>query len=268
MPDPILSLPAMQPIRFARDITAKGMDIIVGFPTRLFETCAKGKAHEPTLPQACTIARALRYADILPLMGVDNIHDVVTGTDLHDDLDVWMSGLTLPLRFAIRLARHFGLADPARLMEISPVDQEIWSIVASGERTPGMSTCPWCSATVGDGGHKRTCLPGMLYHPRNLGISVIGQKPHTRKPNTRQQGNSAPARSLKVIRKARGVKQIAAARLLDVHPSYFARLEQLRDPLRHELAVTLGTIWKLPSGLFYEPPGQLPGSVKLSGTLT
>jgi len=233
-------------------ITYKQLAAITRIPldrVAALESKSKDKACEPWLDEAVLIAQALGMATIVPLISTLSLREIDTGFDVQDDLDVWRTGCRLPLRFGLRLALRFGFADPIHLVPPQPVYREIWRI-AGEERN---NACPWCKAPiVGEQGHLPTCLPALLYGARDAPISTIGVMPKPRRPHTRREG-SRLAPGLAPLRARLGLTQEEFANEIGKHPQYYARLEQLRDPLTQDLAEKIGALFKVPLTEVYIP---------------
>lgn len=243
MSSPIVTLTASKPTRVAIGLTDKVLARITGIPQKrlaVLESLNDRIAEEPWLDEAYQIACALNVPGIMNLIDTaPKITDVDWGFDPQDDLDVWRTDVKLPLRFAARLAIRFGFDDPidiVRLSKTAPAAKEVWSIVASGERslTPGI--CPWCrSGIVGTAGHLPTCLPHIMWGPRDTPWQGLGVLPKPRRHGTRSAG-SRPGKGLKRLRLRFGRTQSQMATIISRHPNYWSRLETLQDPLNADLA--------------------------------
>lgn len=210
---------------------------------KALESTNPHKAEEPWLDEAYCIAKVLG-APTLDLLvgGTVDLYELAGDDDPHDALEVWRTGVRLPLRFGIRLGRIFGM-DPLGLLDIPPIVWQLGRVTASGERTGGI--CPWCvQPIVGDTGHLPTCALGNLYHSRTVDPATLGVAPRPRKAGTRTTG-SKRAPGLKRLRERLGVTQEVFASSISKHPAYYARLEQLRDPLNTNLAELICATYKV-----------------------
>lgn len=256
MADKILTLAYAKTLRESRQPTSRGkllrgitdaqLAALSGIGLariKVLESMNVHKAEEPWLDEACAIARVLGVPYVAQLIGRDAVlADIEVNDDPYDDLEVWRTGVKLPLRFGIRLGRRFGI-EPLQLLTIPAIVWEFGIIAASGERTSG--ACPWCNGTiVGGAGHLPTCTMGALFAPRDLPVSTIGVPPYPEKPGTRAQG-SKRAPGLKRLREGLGITQEQFAASIGKHPAYYARLEQGRDPLNTNLARLICAIYKV-----------------------
>lgn len=247
---PIITLRGIKPRRqtYSPDLTPKHMAAMTGIALPkliLLESLNLHKAIEPWLSEAFVICQVLR-CDLMTAIGgtVNFLHEIDTGFDLQDDLDVWRTGVPLPLRFGIRLAQRFGLDDPFELYRCRPqMDRQIMDVLLTGERTDG--TCPWCrEPVVGGADHLDTCLPAILYQPRNAHLSTIGTAPKPNKPHVRR-GGSRMAPGLAVLRARLGTTQEVMAASLGIVGTTYYRLEKLRDPLTLTLAEKISALYKV-----------------------
>lgn len=269
MSSPILTLAAAKRYRENRGLTPKQLAAITTIPVKrvkVLESLNVHLAEEPWMDEARAIGRALGVEGVLPLLGAASLDVLDLGFDLNDDLDCWRTGCRLPLAMACRLALRFGLSDPFELYHREPIYRQIWSTVATGERTPAPGTCPWCMATiVGDAGHLDTCLPANLWGPRDQPILSLGVPPRPRKPGRRRFGSKA-APGLQAFRESRGTTQDTFAASIGLHPNYYARLEQGRDKLTLEMADKIGALYKIDPMILYAPPAA--DAAEVSGSLT
>lgn len=256
MPSPIITLAAAKTIRetrvpsirgkLRRGITDTQLAVLADLPparVKVLESMNAHKAEEPWLDEAWAIARVLGVGSIEALIGgTTDLDKLDLGFDAHDELEVWQTGVRLPLRFGIRLGLRFGI-EPLQLVNIPPMIWQLGITTASGERTGG--ACPWCvQPVVGGAGHLPTCTMGQLYHPRDLPVSVLGVPPRPRKPGIKDHG-SKRAPGLRRLRDRLGVTQEVFARSIGKSPAYYARLEQLNDPLNTRLAEVICATYKV-----------------------
>ncbi len=232
--------------KLLRGITDAQLSALTRIPLtriKVLESLNPNKAEEPWLDEAYCIAKTLGVPMIEMLIGgTTNLAELVADDDPHDALEVWRTGVRLPLRFGIRLGLIFGM-EPLGLLDIPPIVWQLGRTTASGERTSGI--CPWCiQPVVGDAGHLPTCTLGNLYHSRTVDPSTLGVAPTPRKPGVRTQGSkSAPG--LKRLRERLGVTQEVFAGSIGRHPAYYARLEQMHDPLNNQLAQHICAIYRV-----------------------
>jgi DNA-binding XRE family transcriptional regulator/DNA-binding Xre family transcriptional regulator len=247
---PIISLRGAKALRIsaARDINAKQMSRLTGISLQrltLLESLNVHKAEEPWLAEAYAICRALR-CDLMTAIGgtVDRLADIDTGYDLQDPIDVWRTGVPLPLRYGIRMAVRFGLDDPFELYRCRPqLEKQIMEVFLAGERTSGI--CPWCiQPLVGAAGHLDTCLPAILYQPRDAHMVTIGTAPKPWKPHV-ARGGSKFAPGLLAVRERAGVTQEVFAGSIGIAGTTYYRLEKMRDRLTITLATRISSIYKV-----------------------
>lgn len=233
--------------KLLRGITDAQLSALTGIPLtriKVLESMNASKAEEPWLDEAYRIAKALGVPMLEQLIGgVVDLSALIADDDPYDALEVWRTGVRLPLRFGIRLGAIFGM-DPLGLLDIPPIVWQLGRIIASGERTGGL--CPWCiQSIVGSAGHLPTCTLGHLYHPRDVDPATLGVAPMPRKPGVRTLG-SKRAPGLKRLRERLGITQERMAHSIGKHPAYYARLEQLRDPLNTQLAALICATYRVP----------------------
>lgn len=223
---PILTLIHMKSLRVAAGISAPQMAKLSAIPRArisVLESRASDVAEEPWFDEAVTIARSLGCAGIRPLIGVVDLHDIPLGYDPLDPVDAWRSGVRLPLSTACRIAVRTGLPDPLDLDVPLPFRQA-WQILARGERYA--QTCSWCGVASHAGEpHLPTCWMNNLLGPRNIPLSDLGSAPRTRRPGRRRIATTL-GKGLRRTRERLGVTQERIATAVELHPAYYAKLEQ------------------------------------------
>lgn len=229
---------------------------------KVLESRSKDVAEEPWLDEAEKIGRVLGMG-VCELIDTpcSRIDELDTGFDAQDAIAVWRTGARLPLRFGIRLAVLFGMDDPFELLRITPTHKRIWATLEKGERLGEPGICPYCAAAiVGGAGHFPSCLPSILWGPRDQHLSTIGVRPHPLKPHVRR-GGSHLAPGLKPLRERLGLTQEEMARSLGIALSTYYRVEKLHDKLTQVLAekvaltygVTVPDLWGVPD----QPPAPI-----------
>lgn len=266
MSEEIITLKAAKRLREgSRGVTDKHMAKLTGIDHRRIVKLESLNAHvaeEPWLTEAKAIADVLQVP-FMELIGQSDgrLEDIDTGYDLQDELDVWRTGVPLPLRFAIKLAVRFELDSPFDLLDIRPVYQRIWSTLEYGERLGAPGICPYCSAAlVGSVGHFPSCVPSMLFGRRNAHMVTIGTAPKPRKPH-KARGGSKPALGLKALRDRLGLTQEAMAASIGIAGTTYYRIEKLHDKLTIDKAEKIAALYKVGLDVLYQPP-------MLSGDLT
>jgi len=236
------------------------------------------RACEPWLWEAHMLARVLGVDDIATLIGTP-IADITTHEAIHRDIDIWRSGVPLPLTTAIRLTKRFGLADPIDLHDIAtlrgrnPILRETWETLASGERLAalgGQAGCPWCMQPITAGAdHLDTCVPANLWGPR--GRDIEGIHPETirpRSPGKQVLGNSHYAPGLRAVRHKALKTRTQMADTLGISLGHYSKLEGCKAKLPYDLAVKIGHIFSVRPLDLTSPPGpaETVGSSDNEGT--
>lgn len=267
-----LILANLKMTREAAGITAKQLSHITGIPHKRMlrlETKTIRNALEPTLTEAALISRVLNTGGIRPLLADMDLRNLPLDFDPRPDIDVWRTGCELPLTTACRLTLKFGLTDPIQLYDAHhvvvdehgtasttssrPLLAQLWSIVATGERTRAPGTCPWCAADIATGAaHLDTCIPNNLFHPRNLDVrETIGIAPHPRLPGVNRAG-AQRAHGLKRLRLARpGTTQAAMAASIGMNPGNYAQIENGARGLSKRLAEQIAAIYRIDPNELY-----------------
>lgn len=265
----ILYLARLKQVRLACNITNEQLGRIAKVPHQrviALETRDRHRREEPWLDEARDLCRATSSTllDVLE-QGYTSWREIDVGYDAVPALDVWACGVRLPLRYGLRLAKAFDLADPFELLDDHPMLDLIWTTLASGGRGGATRTCPMCDAgIVGEAGHFPSCTLANLMLPRDAHISLIGAAPRPFKAHKRRGGSRA-APGLKYLRAKLGYTQQEMADLLGIQKSSYYRLEAMKDNLTPERADAIAITFKVPVVELYTLPG--PGS-ELSGNLT
>lgn len=224
---------------------------------RISELCSKNdlRRPEPWLWEAFAISTALGLNDICTMIGMPMEH-IQTDEELQDDIDIWNTGVELPLRLGISIARRLGMSDPydlyllIQLRRRNPLMMEAWSITASGERS-GALVCPWCREPVGSD-HLDTCLPNNLWGERQLSTDEImrgASAPEPYKPGRRQHGKGTRAPGLKATRQRLRndnrpyMTQAWLAERLGVSYAHYSKIEACKAAFTPELAIKLRNLF-------------------------
>lgn len=212
-----------------------------------FESVDPKRRTEPWFDEAIIIARALCTHGIWPLITSGPVKDLDLGKLLPDDLDLAMfrSGTRLKLSVACRVAIRLGLSDPIELVQpYHGLVQELWQIIASGERQSDPGNCPWCNQRiVGDAGHLPTCLPDHLFGAR--GDAMAPRIKALVPPEQRGVGRPAASQAwgLAAVRTARSMKQHEmAAKLGYKSVNHYAQVERGEIKLRLDKAAVFANI--------------------------
>lgn len=244
------------------ELKAKGMtearlvDVTNIEKARLHKLIYPSLRAEAWFDEAVLIARAVGVAGILPLIGAPTLAESRgLPAPLPNDLDMLRAAVRLPLGLACNIAIKLGLSDPIDLI-VSPLMQQIWSVVASGERVHPLSRhgrCPWCIAEIVDGaGHLSTCLPENLLGARGAHVVEIGDPPQL--PRKNAQSGTMPARGLKALRTRMGLTQAEMAGRFWIDANQYAQLERCDRPLTVGMAKRFTQASKIPRELFYVDP--------------
>lgn len=261
MTAPVLTLSGLKRWLAAKPITGPAVAQLAGIDLkryRMLDSLNAHRAEEPWLWEAAGIASALCLPGIITLLTSGNLTDLDLGADVRDDLDVWRTGVPLPLAVACRLAVRFGYDDPIHIWRIAmaePGDKQRMQMLASGERTSGL--CPWCNQhIVGGAAHLPTCRM-ILWEARDLPVSAIGYPPKPRRPGKRRLGDSNKAPGLKATRERLGYTQAQiAASLGNMDANYYSRIERCDLPLTSEKAELFCALYKVQMhDLFSMPEG-------------
>lgn len=257
---PILTLGRCKDLRTkSRDITAKQLAVLTSIPHERVVELESVDIHvgaEPWLDEAQKICAALRV-ELLDILntGVTELTAIDTGFDLQHPLDVWLTGVRLPLRYGIRLAITFGLDNPFDLLTIPSYARRIWSTLEAGERLGAPGVCPYCAASiVGGAGHFPSCTPAVMFGARDAHLSLIGSAPKPHRPH-RRRGGSARAPGLLILRTRLGITQEQIAASLEIAPMTYYKLEKMRNPLTQTLADKIAALYKVPVVDLFSPPG-------------
>lgn len=242
----------LKTIRMARGLSpAQLADVTVIAPERIRELENRTMLVEPWLDEALMISRALCTKGIAPLIGSGNLTELDLGPDYPSDRDLWLSGTRLPLTDACRVARLFGLSDPADL-DVSPLVRQLWAVIERNERGAAPGSCPVCLGVGGS--HRDTCLGHNLLGHRNIDPAELG---HIPRPRSKQgaRTSSIKARGMKHLRTARlGKTQSQMAHIINVSPNYYSRIERCEIPfplsraeaLARELRIDVNDIYAAP----------------------
>jgi DNA-binding XRE family transcriptional regulator len=249
MPTNVLTMTGLKAWLKVKPLTGPELATITGIDLkryRMLDSKNEKLAEEPWLWEAVAISRALCLPGIVTLLTSGNLTDLDLGADVRDDLDVWRTGVKLPLATACRLALRFDFDDPIHIWDIAmaePGNRQRMQMLASGERTGG--TCPWCNLhLVGDAGHAPTCRM-ILWGERTAPLSTIGSPPKPRRPGKRRLGDSNKAPGLKATRERLGYTQAQIAVSIGMDANYYARIERCLDPLTSEKAELICGIYKV-----------------------
>jgi len=201
---------------------------------------------EPWFREAAVLARVLNVPGINTLIGrqprasddlthsyADLPEEVLLsklslGAPMPVDRDVFRSGLDMSLSVACRVALEFGLTDPYHLVH-PPAELvwQLWDTLASGERSRGPGSCPFCAAAVvGGAGHLPTCLPNNLWSPRGREAAPnVSFSPAPRRAGG-GHGSGMQAHGLRKIRTDRGLTQAEMGALFGASADYYAKIER------------------------------------------
>lgn len=234
-----------------RDIRTRQLYRLTGIPEERIKEL-KRPGFEPFLDEAYTIHRALCTSGILPLITstASSLHDITLGVPMPSDVDKLRVGERLTLSLACRICVRVGLSDPAQLIA-NELHQELWAMMTR-ERS---ASCPWCHAACRDGApHASTCLPDILWGPRNLTIET-GAPHRPLRPGVGRQssGLAHGLRNERLMRKlpARGVAEAAHMR-----PDYYSKLERLHVPLTVDRAHAISRVLMCDVARLYAVPAD------------
>lgn len=247
----MLTLSQLRSTRIAKGISRPQLSTLTGMSeTRLKEL--ELRTHEPWFDEACLLSRALCVDGLAPLITSGSLTDCDFGLPLENDAALWRAGARSPLSLACRVAKSFGLSDPAAL-SVGSLARQIWDIVGSNDRHPEHAgVCPWCAADIALGhAHLPTCLPNNLWSvealPGDAAEAAAALRPETKA--TRSKG--IPAKNLKAHREAAHKIQKEIADVLGVHVNYYARIERADVPLTIEHADKLAEYYRVDRATLY-----------------
>jgi DNA-binding XRE family transcriptional regulator len=245
-----LTLDNLDSLMTARAITIGQLSRLVPIDeTRIADLRSKNvmRRSEPWLWEAYVLASALGLNDIASLIGEDTAF-IHVDEEIYDDLTIWRTGCELPLRLGVRITRALGLADPYDLYLLIqtrrriPAIGEIWSIAATGERTPTLRTCPWCDQPiVGDAGHLPTCAPNLMWGTRDLYVEALAgiSAPEPHKPGKRQNGKGVRAPGLRHVRARLKQTQNQMATVMGISVPHYSKIEACKATLTPEIAARI-----------------------------
>lgn len=252
----MLTLTQMRNLRITRNLRRGQLaDMTAIDPDRLSEI-EKQKA-EPWFDEAILLHRALCTQGITTLMTSGTLTTCDLGPPFAQDVDVWRSGLRVPLSVAARLTLRFGLTDPAELAPTA-LTRQIWAVVGTNERHPAMQSrgfCPWCQVDVVCGGkHLPTCLPNNLWGS-NADVNLTELPPglmRTKRSGKRSYG--MPAHGLKVLRIMAGLTQKDVQERCGVNSNHYSRIERGDLNLTPQTADKLAALFGVDSARLYVRP--------------
>jgi transcriptional regulator with XRE-family HTH domain len=203
---------------------------------------------EPWFDEALTLSQILRTT--LPaLIASESLTLCDLGPSLPTDTAIWRSGARCSLSLACRVARAFGLDDPA-FLTCTDLTRQVWEVIGANDRHPEHGgLCPWCIADIAMGEpHLATCLPANLWGPHvQPDTPLIAAAPAVRPVKAK----GIPALNLRVHRVNAGRIQKEISDVLGINVNYYARLERGDGPLSPAHAATLAAYYGVDRALLY-----------------
>ncbi len=223
----VLALSRLHGIRISRGMTAQVLADTVGIDIDRLKKL-EGCKVEPWFDEAVILARVLNTDGIIPLITGNVLGDSHYGIDNPEDRSLWWSGRRIPLRVVLRIARDFGVPDPAEFY-VSAYASQLWDVMQANERVEEAGgQCPWCKAAITDGeAHKPTCAPTNLWSPRDKPARVeklIPMHPQGKEKAMRAFG-------LRHIRLSRRLSQDEMADIFGVVTNHYSKFERGDSPL-------------------------------------
>lgn len=262
-------------VRVAKSMTRPILAAVTGIDPDYLTSIDQRKS-EPYFHEAVLIARALCVDGLLPLITLGKLTDCDMdgrpscdlGVPLPSDMAMLRGGIPMPLSLACRITVQLGLSDPVELAQPRPETmQQIWSIVASGERLwgiGGQAGCPWCREPVSAGAaHLPTCLPHNLYGARGRHLvapGIITAPPLPMRPGKGRRASDF-ARNLRTLRERSGESAKDLSYRVGMLATYYSRIERLRLPLTLDKAKPLAGALGVEIALLYANEGTVGSEI-------